>query len=57
MKSITIKDKNGKLLIQIKKCKDGSYDQTIMEGLDVKVVVIADDNGKVMFGTINERHK
>lgn len=51
MKSVTIKDHNGKILIKIKQLKNGEYEATVVNYLVGKISVDArtDVNTKVIF--------
>lgn len=52
MKSVTIKDASGEVLIKVIHKKDGSYDRIIKKNLTgIIVEVRGDDNSKVMWET------
>ena len=54
MKSVTIKDRDGNILIKIRKLKDGSYEKVLESSVQgVIVEVKTDDNQKVVW--LNER--
>jgi len=51
MKSVTIKDHNGKILVKVKQLKNGEYEATVANDLVGKISVDArtDENTKVIF--------
>lgn len=51
MKSVTIKDHSGKILVKVKHLKNGQYEATVVNDLVGKISVDArtDENTKVIF--------